>query len=697
MAASLRGAAGAATPDLVIRGGTVVDGTGRPPFVADVAVTGKEISAVGPNLPVRGLRELDAQGLIVSPGWVDAHTHFDGQVTWDPYLTPSTAGGVTTCIMGNCGIGFAPCQSERRNELINLVEAIEDVPGTAVHEGLRWEWETFEEYMDALSRRELACDVAVMIGHSAVRNWVLGANMNTADRPGGSKIKPVKAEQVEAMAAVVRDAIAAGAMGFSTSRAIYHRDMQGVLMPGSLASTEEMLALLRAIGKGGGGVFGANLDFRTYDDVPGHEFSEQKAKDHLETEWSWLNTIASESAGNINMTFEAIEHNMDRIKRVEDMMARHNGLLIRTQCHVRPQGFLQSVHSRLNLLMLSKTYRRISGEFHAACRDRPAEFGSTVGTLLSRLQDPAVRSQVVAEADARLKRTADAMKTGGQDTYRGIVSTLCPFSLIFPWTPGCEPDPSTSVRAVSKREGRRPLEVYYDVLVPPSGKDFGVAWRPLAGYMNQDLEGTRRILEHPYCIPGVSDAGAHSGIFNDANGPTHLLTHWVRDRTRGPRLPIELVVTKQTREVARVFGLDDRGELLPGKRADINVIDLKALEMHKPFISNDLPTGATRWMQHVTGYRLTLVAGQETYKDGQPTGALPGRFVRNPKANAAAWQGTAKRLAWRPGQNEEDAAVDLKAHALQAAQGGGASAIARIARDLEKDGVTGTTATRSRL
>jgi len=397
------------------------------------------------------------------------------------------------------------------------------------------------------------------------------------------------------------------------------------------------------------------------------------------------------------MTFEAIEHNMDRIRRVEDMMRRHSGLLIRTQVHARPQGFLQSVHSRLNLLILSETYRHLAAHAHSAAQEQPGEFDRHMGALFAQLSDPAVRSKVVDEAHGQLQRVADAMKSRGTDPYLGIVSTLCPFSLIFPWTPGCEPDPGTSVRAVATREGRRPIEVYYDLLVPPDSSDFGVAWRPLASYSNKDLEGTRRLLEHPYTIPGVSDAGAHSGVFNDANGPTHLLTHWVRDRTRGPRLPIELVVKKQTSEVARVFSLSDRGELLPGKRADINVIDLDALQMLKPFVANDLPTGATRWMQRVRGYRLTLVAGQEIYEDGRATGKLPGRLVRNPKSNAAAWQGVSRHVVWRPGTDATADAVDLKEYALKAAEGGGASAIARIARDLEKDGATGTTAPRSRL
>mmetsp|Transcript_74400 Transcript_74400/g.172409 ORF Transcript_74400/g.172409 Transcript_74400/m.172409 type:complete len:689 (+) Transcript_74400:79-2145(+) len=673
----------AETPDLVIRGGTIVDGTGAPPFAGDVAVSGSKIVAVGgAGLAIpKGRHEYDARGLVVAPGWVDAHTHFDGQVTWDPYLTPSTAGGVTTCIMGNCGVGFAPCQTERRDALINLVEAIEDVPGTAVHEGLKWEWETFEEYMNALDRRQLACDVAVMIGHSAVRSWVLGDRMNHADRPGGALNCPVQQHEVNAMAAVVRDAVAAGAIGFSTSRAIYHRDMQGVLMPGSLASSEEMLALIRAIGEGGGGVFGANMDFRTYDDLPGHKMEEKKVIDHWKSEWSWLNQIASESAGKINMTFEVSSEAADRLKQVERLVKRHSKLVIRTQCHARPQAFLQSANSRMNLLVLSTTYRKLDKWDPKA--------------LLAHMREPSVRSAIIGEAQSKYERCLKAWRKGQGDPYLGIVSTLCldwmslpptgkgPCSTIFPWSPGCEPTAEESVLSQAERSGRPPLEVYYDMLVPAQGEELGVAWKPLNNYHERSAEAIRRVLEHPCVIPGVSDAGAHSGVFNDANGPTHLLTHWVRDRTRGPRLPIEFVVAKQTGEIARLFGLADRGLLQVGLRADINVIDLERLQMLKPFVADDLPTGATRWMQHVSGYRLTLVAGQETYRDGRATGLLPGRLVRNPKSEASAWRGLAHTLAWRTTGAAAEQRPGMEEYALRAAQGGGASAIARIARSME--------------
>jgi len=672
-------------PDFIIRGGTIVDGTGVPPVVGDVAVKGDKIWAIGPRLPFRGKHEYDASGMIVAPGWVDAHTHFDGQVTWDPYLTPSASGGVTTCVMGNCGVGFAPCQRERRDEMIEMVEAIEDVPREAVREGLRWEWETFEEYMDALSRRELACDVAAMVGHSTIRNWVLGDRMNLSDRPHGAENAPVQPHEIEAMAAVVRDAVAAGAMGFSTSRAIYHRDLRGVLMPGSLASSDEMLALARAIGEGGGGVFGANMDFRTYDDVPGHEFSEEKRKEHYESEWRWLDTIASESKGRTNITFEAMEVNFDRVARVEQIMRKYNDVTIRTQCHVRPQSFLQSVNSRMNLLMMSKTYRQLHGRAYKAASDSPKDFSEHMHALLVEMTDPNVRRTILEEAQSRLDRVKDAIKNNTGDPYRGLVSTLCPFSHIFPWTPNYEPEPAISVRETARREGRTPLEVYYDILVPPGKTEFGVAWKPNAGYMNKDVELTRVLLEHPFGIPGVSDAGAHSGIFCDAHGPTHLLTFWVRDRTRGPRIALETAVMKQTLEIAKVFGLHDRGALLPGRRADINIIDMSKLEMLKPFVSNDLPKGTTRWMQSVTGYQHTFVAGQETFRFGEPTGLLPGRFVRNPKADASVWQGAARRCVWRSSDSKVEA-VDLSAHALKSAEGGGASAIARIARELEKEG-----------
>ncbi len=360
---------GMAEVDILIVNGTIVDGSDEPAFQGDVAIKQGNIVAVGDrhgNGRLEGVvaaETVDASGCIVTPGWVDAHTHMDGQVTWDPWLTPSSETGVTTAICGNCGVGFAPCAASRRDFLMNLVEAIEDIPGTAIMEGLVWEWETFEEYLDALDRRSFACDVAAMIGHGPLRAWVLGENANVADTHEGHKEHAIPPELIADMATVVRNSVAAGAIGFSTSRAIYHRDMAGVLMPGTLASAAEMRALLMAISEGGGGVFGANLDFATYDDVPGGKFDSALQRDHWESEWGWIEDVARMTsnrpeipgAGKVGMTFEVTgtpgwEHRMERVERIHE---RHN-THIRTQCHVRPQGFLQSITSRMNLLLLSK-------------------------------------------------------------------------------------------------------------------------------------------------------------------------------------------------------------------------------------------------------------------------------------------------------------------------------------------------------
>lgn len=694
----------ASSCELVIRNGTVVNGTGEARFEADVAIEKGVIVAVGPSLSVKGSREFDAAGCLVTPGWVDVYTHFDGQATWDSLLEPSTPQGTTTLIMGNCGVSFAPCAPDRHDFLVDLVEAIEDVPGSAIHEGLPWTWDTFEEYMETLAARHYACDVGAMIGHAALRAWVLGPNASMSDRPGGPAESPISEDKIAAMASVVRDAVAKGALGFSTSRAIYHRDMAGVLMPGSLASANEMKTLCRAIQQGGGGVFAANMDFVTFDDVPDLYTPNQAAsrKTHWTSESYWLDEVAAQTAGDVAMTFEVSMGNapgddihQKRMRKVDEMVARHDKLVLRTQCHVRPQGFLQAVHSRLNLLILSQTFRDLK-VFSSAVASTP----DGLINLMRRLRDPATRAMIVAEAQAGL----DEIKAGGKSRYAGLVSTLSP-ELVFRWEPGCEPHPDASVASLARASGRTEMDIYYDMLVPPTsdgliwdGKPlppnggaahppFGVAWKPNASYPDFDHEALRWMHEHPLCIPGVSDAGAHCGVFQDGTTPTHLLTHWARDRTRGPLLPVELLVKKQCMETARLFGFQDRGEIKVGLRADINVIDFDALTIHQPHIAHDLPTGASRWMQDVSGYQLTVCGGIITFEKGVHTGALPGRFVSNPKSDLAAYQGVSKLVAWKDdGIGGGLGTASLTDHALKSAQGCGASAIARIARDLEGRG-----------
>lgn len=601
--------------DVVIRGGTIVDGTGSPPFQGDIAIDGALITAVGHALAVRGAFEVDARGLLVAPGWVDVHTHFDGQVTWDPLLTPSGLCGVTTCIMGSCGIGFAPCRRRQRRFLVSLVEAVEDIPGTALHQGISWEWETFEEYLDALERRELVCDVGAMVGHAAVRTWVLGRRANLSDRPGGAREHPVQPREIEQMAAVVRDAVAAGALGFSTSRILLHRDASGVLTPGTLASAQEMLAIGDAVVAGGGGIVQLAQDFATYDDVGRYDrVDEELRQQHSESEWEWMMDMVLKHRQSLALSYvvttaggEASDLPLARLGHLN-----YRGVLARAQVLERPQAVLMSFDSAVHPFVDSSTFRSIPGRDRVACLRAGG----------------ALRSRVLSETE---------LTVGG--LVLGLVGA---WDRVFPWTAGYEPPAELSLRAEAARRGCSPQEAALDALLQDGGR--GVLWSPLFQYPEGSLQATWRALVHPHTVPGGADAGAHATVIQDATSATHLLTHWARDRTRGPRIPLETVVRKQTQDAASLFGLLDRGVLAAGKRADLNVIDHAALELLPPRYAFDLPGGAGRWLQDVRGYRLTLLAGKVTLQDGRPTGQMPGRLVRNPRGRRDAWCGAARAV-----------------------------------------------------
>lgn len=669
--------AGAQHVDLVIRNGTVVDGTGAPRFVGDVAVTEGVIVGVGPGLNVCGKRELDAKGLLVTPGWIDCHTHFDAQVTWDPYLSPSTANGVTTCIFGNCGIGFAPCQPDRREFLAHIIEAVEDLPGPVITQGMVWDWETFEEYLDSVGRRKLACDVAVMVGHAAVRTWVMGKRASAADRPGGALADPVKPHEVEAMASIVQDAVAAGALGFSTSRLLMHRDKSGFLTPGTLASREEVLAIARGVARGGGGMFQWSPDWAAYDDVPYAKLDMQRVREHQEGELRWMTDIAKEHGDKVALTWTlGFGNDPDTAAHLPAMQVRfleeikQAGGLAKAQVFVRPQGFLWSFEARLHPFLVSGTFQTLQRQ----CKKEGWD-------LLLALSDTAVRARIIGEVEVK----------SGLPEFQEFFNLIQPWDIVYRWTPHYEPGKADSVRAMAEVEGRTPLEVAYDLLSKES-----LLWKPFVTWATRDLSVHQKLFEHPQVIPGGDDAGAHHTIFMDATCPSHMLTHWVRDRTRGPRFSLEHAVKKHTSDIAEVFGLHDRGVLLPGKKADINVIDFGKLRMRKPHFVRDLPLGAARWLQEVDGYSLTLVSGRETFRDGKPTGELPGRLVRNPRRDAGAWRGAAAAFAGRPFDEEAFAAAvpDVPAAAAPAAPGTAPAAAEEESRRraLEGAGRAGTSA-----
>ncbi len=566
--------------DLVIRNGLVVDGTGADRFHGDVAVRDGRIvevvSAADGGVTGAARRELDADGCLVAPGWVDIHTHYDGQVTWDPDMTPSSQHGATTVVMGNCGVGFAPARPDERDFLIELMEAVEDIPGTALHEGIDWAWESFGEYLDALERMPRTVDVGAQVPHAALRAYVSGKDAHEDD---------LSADQLQELSDLTGQAIRDGALGFSTSRTILHTSRHG-LIPGTTALPDELLAVAHGMAKAGPAVF-------------------QIISDGITTqpdEKAWVREIA-EMPG-MTVTYSLAQSPRDprgHVAALDEALAmREDGLTVVPQVPARPTGMLFGLQSSLHSFLLHPTYRTLA-ELPLAER-------------VARMRDPEVRARLLAEEPQTRNPIALRLVTNWSQIFR--LGADCDY----------EPPAEESVAGVAAREGRRPEEVVLDWLLEQDGRAFLFA--PLGSYVDHDHEAIREMISHPASAVGLSDGGAHCGLICDASFPTYLLTHWARDRHRGDRLPLEHVVHKQTRATADVYGLGDRGALVPGLRADVNVIDLDGLRLHTPEMVFDLPAGGRRLIQPVDGYRWTVQSGEVTFVDGEATGARPGRVVR---------------------------------------------------------------------
>jgi N-acyl-D-aspartate/D-glutamate deacylase len=570
--------------DLVIRGGTIVDGTGAPGRSGDVAIDGGVIAEVGGSAGP-GRREIVADGSVVAPGWVDIHTHYDGQVTWDPYLTPSCWHGITTVVMGNCGVGFAPAKPERRDWLIGLMEGVEDIPGAALAEGIRWEWESFPEYLDALEQMPRALDVGTQVPHGAVRAYVMGER--------GAKNQPPTPEDIAAMGAIVREGIAAGALGFSTSRTLLHRAIDGEPVPGTFAPEDEVLGIGRAMGQIGQGVFEMASDLTP----------ETK-------ELAWMERLSRESGRPV--TFALLQNDFDpqQWKRLLEATERANanGAKPVGQVSARPTGLLLGFDGTVHPFKCHRAYKEVA---HLPIAER-----------VVRLRDPEVRARLLAETDVHF-----------DDPFTQFICTMWTkiFTLGDPLN--YEPSRDQSLAALSERAGCRPEELALDALLEREGR--GLLYLPLLNYADFDFAPIHTMLTHPDTVLSLSDGGAHCGVICDAGTPTLMLTHWVRGRTRGPRLSLEFAVRRQTSETAALYGLHDRGRLAPGLKADVNVIDLDALRLHQPEIVFDLPAGGRRLVQRADGYRQTVKDGQVTFEDGEPTGALPGKLLRGPQGTAA--------------------------------------------------------------
>ena len=567
--------------DLVFRSADLVDGTGAPMRMADVAVADGVIAAIGDDLGPAVL-EVDAKGLVLSPGWVDIHTHYDGQVSWDEQLSPSGWHGVTTVVMGNCGVGFAPARHDGHEFLIEVMEGVEDIPGTALHEGIAWEWETFPEYLDAIEARPLALDVVAQVPHAALRAYVMGTRAHEDATP----------DEVAEMARIVEEALFHGAAGFTTSRTILHRSTHG-LVPGTTAPDDELLAIAEAMGRAGHGVFQLISD------------NQGLAEDR-----ELMRAIAERTGGTV--TYSLAQSPLDpgafRDGLADAVVAQSEGLDVRPQVAVRPTGMLFGLQASLHPFISHPTMRRLEA--------------LPLSERVAALRQPEVRAQLLSEEPTianpvsriLMSRWAEIFPLGDDVDY--------------------EPEPSRSVAAMAEREGRTPEEVALDLMLADDGR--ALLFAPLAGYCDQDHEALREMMEHPVSVLGLSDGGAHCGLICDVSFPTYLLTHWVKGRTRGPRLGLEQAVHLQTQRTAEAYGLDDRGTIEVGKRADLNLIDLESMALDLPEMIFDLPGGGRRLVQRATGYVMTVQAGQVTYEEGVDTGRRPGRLVR-----CAATEGSA--------------------------------------------------------
>ena len=567
--------------DLTIRNGLLVDGTGAPARPADVVVDGDRIVGVTePGQGSAGHREIDADGRLVTPGFVDIHTHYDGQATWDPEMTPSGWHGVTTVVMGNCGVGFAPADPARRDWLIQLMEGVEDIPGTALAEGMSWNWESFPEYLDELDSMPRVMDVAAQIPHGAVRGYVMGER--------GAANEPASAEDIALMSKLVEEGLRAGAVGFTTTRTVLHRAKDGELAAGTTAEVEELLGLGDALGAAGTGVFGVASDM--IDPTP---------------EFDWMIEISRRTGRPV--TFGCLQNDVrpEQWRELLDRAADANaaGARIVPQVAGRPACLLFGFESSVHPFITHRAYREIA---HLPLAERVAQ-----------LRTPERREAILSEEVTR----------SGFGAY-----LLSSFQKLFPLgdPPDYEPAPERSVAAIAAREGRRPEEVTYDLMLGRDGTE--LLYFPMLGYSHGDFEAMREMLDRDDTVLGLGDGGAHCGILCDASLPTYMLTHWSRDRDRGARFALEQVVAMQTSRTAALYGFDDRGVVAPGLRADLNVIDLDGLRLSPPEMVHDLPAGGRRLIQRATGFAATICAGEPVRLDDESTGSRPGRLVRSARA-----------------------------------------------------------------
>lgn len=570
------------TPDIVIRGGLIHDGSGDNPFVADIAIHDGRITAIGNDIAA-GREEIDASGAIVTPGFVDIHTHYDGQVTWESRLKPSSSHGVTTVVMGNCGVGFAPIRPHQRQLAIKLMEGVEDIPEVVMAEGLPWNWETFPEYLDALDKREADIDFATQLPHSPLRVFVMG------DR--GANLEPPTKEDLAEMRRLTAEAIRAGALGVSTSRHIAHRFRDGRLAPSVPAEEEEVLALAAGLRDAGAGVFQL---------LPSYEIdSPSQAKLHRK--------IAETSGRPLSFTLGQSPHEPDGWKYMLNELERAaaDGLDIRGQVLPRPSAVMMGLDLTLHPFALNPSYKAIA--------DLP------LARKVAIMRDPEFRAKLISEEPDDLN-----------PFFKFLISeTERIFVLGDP--PNYNPDDEDSLAAMARRDGRPVAEVFYDALLQRDGKE--ILYRPMGGAVGRRFHGpVENLVPHRRTIIALGDGGAHYSMICDAAYTTYMLTYWVRNAESDRALPLPALIRSLCHDPAVAVGLEDRGVLKVGYKADINVIDMSRIHLHAPLTKRDLPAGARRLEQKADGYVATVVSGQIVYREGEPTGALPGRLVRGAQA-----------------------------------------------------------------
>ena len=587
--------------DLVIRNGNIVDGSGKKSFLGDIAIDDGKITKVGEVIN-SGKKEIDADGNLVSPGWVDIHTHYDGQVCWDPYLTPSSWHGVTTVVMGNCGVGFAPVKPGDENFLIQLMEGVEDIPGTALHEGIDWEWETFPEFLDAIERKEFVMDLGFMIGHGPVRSYVMGYD-RCQNQVDASK------DEINQMSEIVEKAINAGALGFSTSRTILHRDIHGVYVPGTEASSEEMKELAFAVDRAGEGTLEIVSDWLDQ-----------------EIEMSWMKEYVEKSDCGLTV----LQTNGDSVKTIlycEEQFLK--GKNVRPQFPGRNVGLMFGLESSLHPFIGHPSYKDIA---HLPLNERR-----------SIMRDPAFKQKILNESpsfredlqkaakEQKSNKTKEEIKAEAEIGKKLISNYETQFILSDP--PNYEPTREDSIAYLAEQRNQSEEEVIYDELIKDDGKS--LIYACFTPYENHKLKFVETFYKLKSSVAGGSDGGAHCGLICDASMPTTNLSHWARDRSAGNKIPLELIIRKQTKDTAETYGLFDRGEIKTGMIADINIIDFEKLNVSLPKMIFDLPKGGKRLVQESFGYLATIKSGEVVYENGQATGTLPGQVIRGKQTSEA--------------------------------------------------------------